>query len=78
MAYSHTSLSIESNLDIVGKYQELVEVTSNGDSLYIRAREVVNALKEDNLLTGQDEGAMIAQVVAQLLRLASIEQTKAW
>ena len=38
MAYSHTSLSIESNLDIASKYQELVEVTSNGDSLYIRAR----------------------------------------
>lgn len=29
MAYSHTSLSIESNLDIVGKYKELVDVTSN-------------------------------------------------
>lgn len=41
MAYSHTSLSIESKLDIVGKYNELVDVTSNGESLYIRAREVV-------------------------------------
>ena len=38
MSYAHTSLSIESKLDIVSKYQELVEVTSNGDSLYIRAR----------------------------------------
>lgn len=41
MSYAHTSFSIESNLDIVGKYQELVDVTSNGDSLYVRAREVV-------------------------------------
>lgn len=38
MAYAHTSLAIESKLDIASKYQELVDVTSNGDSLYIRAR----------------------------------------
>ena len=29
MAYAHTSLSIESKLDIASKYQEIVEVTSN-------------------------------------------------
>ena len=66
MAYSHTSLSIESKLDIASKYQELVEVTSNGDSLYIRAREVIRALKEDNMLTNGDEGTAISQIVAQL------------
>ena len=66
MSYTHTSLSIESNLDIVGKYQELVEVTSNGNSLYIRAREVIRALKEDNMLTNGDEGTAISQIVAQL------------
>ena len=66
MAYAHTSLSIESNLDIVGKYKELVDVTSNGDSLYIRAREVIRALKEDNMLTNGDEGTAISQIVAQL------------
>ena len=41
MSYAHTNLSIESNLDIVSKYKELVELTSDGDSLYVRAREVV-------------------------------------
>ncbi len=66
MAYTHTNISIESNLDIVGKYQELVDVTSNGDSLYIRAREVIRALKEDNMLTNGDEGTAISQIVAQL------------
>lgn len=66
MAYSHTNLSIDASLDIVGKYQELVEVTSNGDSLYIRAREVIRALKEDNMLTNGDEGTAISQIVAQL------------
>ena len=66
MSYIHTSLSIESKLDIVGKYKELVEVTSNGDSLYIRAREVIRALKEDNMLTNGDEGTAISQIVAQL------------
>ena len=66
MSYLHTSLAIESKLDIVGKYQELVDVTSNGDSLYIRAREVIRALKEDNMLTNGDEGTAISQIVAQL------------
>ena len=41
MAYAHTSLAIDSKLDIVSKYNELVELTSDGDSLYVRAREVV-------------------------------------
>ena len=66
MSYAHTSLSIESNLDIVNKYKELIDVTSNGDSLYIRAREVIRALKEDNMLTNGDEGTAISQIVAQL------------
>lgn len=66
MAYSHTNLSIDSKLDIASKYSELVEVTSNGDSLYVRAREVIRALKEDNMLTNGDEGEAIVQVVAQL------------
>ena len=66
MAYSHTRLSIDASLDIVGKYQELIDVTSNGESLYIRAREVIRALKEDNMLTNGDEGTAISQIVAQL------------
>ena len=71
MAYSHTSLSIESSLDVVGKYRELIEELAGGDSLYVRAREVVKALKEDNLLTNGDEGTIIAQVVASLSGSAS-------
>lgn len=66
MAYSHTSLSIDSTLDIVGKYKELIDVVSNGESLYIRAREVIRALKDDNMITNGDEGTAITQVVAQL------------
>ena len=71
MAYAHTSLSIESSLDVVGKYRELIEELAGGDSLYVRAREVVKALKEDNLLTNGDEGTIIAQVVASLSGSAS-------
>lgn len=66
MSYTHTSLAIESKLDIASKYQELVDVTSNGESLYVRAREVIRALKEDGMITNGDEGAAISQVVAQL------------
>lgn len=66
MAYAHTNLSIESNLDILDKYKQLIEATSDGESLYVRAREVIRALKEDNMITNGDEGAAIAQVVSQL------------
>lgn len=71
MAYAHTSLSIDASLDVVGKYRELIEELAGGDSLYVRAREVVKALKEDNLLTNGDEGTIIAQVVASLSGSAS-------
>lgn len=39
--------------------------------VYIRAREVVEQLKQDNLIIGADEGAIIAQTVAQLSGYAS-------
>ena len=71
MSYVHTNLSIDSSLDVVGKYRELIEELAGGDSLYVRAREVVKALKEDNLLTNGDEGTIIAQVVASLSGSAS-------
>ena len=71
MAYTHTSLSIDASLDVVGKYRELIEELAGGDSLYVRAREVVKALKEDNLLTAGEEGAIIAQVVSSLSSAAS-------
>ncbi len=38
MAYTHTSLAIETTLDVVSKYKELIEVSADGNSLYIRAR----------------------------------------
>ena len=41
MSYVHTNLSIESSLDVVGKYRELIEELAGGDSLYVRAMEVV-------------------------------------
>ena len=66
MAYAHTNLAIDSKLDIAIKYNELIDISSNGDSLYIRAREVIRALKEDNMLTNGDEGTAISQIVAQL------------
>ena len=66
MSYTHTVLSINSNIDVVDKYKELIELVTDKDSLYIRAREVVNALKQDNLVTNGDEGNAIMQVVAQL------------
>lgn len=66
-----TVISLNTSLDVVSKYKQLVEASANGESLYVRAREVIKALKEDNLITNGDEGAAIAQVVAQLSGSAS-------
>lgn len=63
---ANTVISLDTSIDVIEKYKALIEASADGDSLYIRAREVVNALKQDNLLTSEDEGTMIAQVVAQL------------
>ena len=63
---ANTVISLDTNLEVIEKYKLLMEASADGDSLYIRAREVVRALKEDQLITSQDEGTMIAHVVAQL------------
>ncbi len=38
MAYTHTNISLETTLDVVSKYKELIEIAADGNSLYIRAR----------------------------------------
>ena len=71
MSYTHTNISLETTLDVVSKYKELIEVSADGNSLYIRAREVVEQLKQDNLITSADEGTTVANMVAQLSGSAS-------
>lgn len=66
-----TVISLDTSMDVISKYKLLIEASANGESLYVRAREVIRALKEDNLITNGDEGAAIAQVVAQLSGSAS-------
>jgi hypothetical protein len=41
MAYTHTNLAIDNRLDIVSKYKELVDLTSNGKNMYVRSGEVI-------------------------------------
>lgn len=60
MAYTHTNISLETTLDVVSKYKELIEVSADGNSLYIGAREVAEQLKQDNLITSDDEGTTVA------------------
>ena len=71
MAYTHTNISLETSLDVLDKYNQLINASADGNSLYIRAREVVEQLKQDNLITSADEGTIIAQTVAQLSGSAS-------
>ena len=66
-----TVISLDTSMDVISKYKQLVDASANGESLYVRAREVIKALKEDNLITNGDEGTAIAQVVAQLSGSAS-------
>lgn len=66
-----TVISLDTSMDVISKYKLLIEASANGESLYVRAREVIRALKEDNLITNGEEGTAIAQVVAQLSGSAS-------
>ena len=71
MAFTHTVISIDTSIDVKSKYKELIDLSADKDSLYIRAREIVEALKQDNLITSGDEGAIIAQTISQLSSSAS-------
>lgn len=66
-----TVISLDISMDVISKYKLLIDASANGESLYVRAREVIKALKEDNLITNGDEGTAISQVVAQLSGSAS-------
>ena len=66
MYYTHTSLSVDTSIDVISKYQQLIESAADKDSLYIRAREVCRAMKESNMINSATEATIISQILTQL------------
>ena len=48
---ANTVIAMETNIDLITKYKSLMEASADKDSLYIRAREVVNATTTTNSIT---------------------------
>ena len=39
---ANTVISLDTNLDLIEKYKSLIEASSDGDSIYIRAKETLS------------------------------------
>jgi hypothetical protein len=56
----------ETDLDVVGKYKELVSESLSGDSVYIRTKETLNEFFNDSGLTFKEKSGLIATVLGNL------------
>lgn len=59
-----TVISLETSIDIVSRYKKLVEASMDGDSIYIRAKETVEALYEDSEMKDTDKAVAIATAIS--------------
>lgn len=60
------TISITSDLDVIEKYKELVHSSMDGDSIYIRTKETVQALFNSGDIKNGERAEVIAQVVSSL------------
>lgn len=65
-SYVPTTILLETSLDVNDKYKQLVEASMDGDSVYVRTKEVLSELLRDNEITQDVKGQVIIQVMANL------------
>lgn len=65
-SYVPTTILMETSLDVNDKYKQLVEASMDGDSVYVRTKEVLSELLRDNEITQDVKGQVIIQVMANL------------
>ena len=66
MALIETTILLDTELDVNGKYKQLIEASLDGDSVYVRTKEVLAELLADNEITQDIKGQVIVQVMANL------------
>ena len=65
-SYVPTTILMDTSLDVNDKYKQLVEASMDGDSVYVRTKEVLSELLRDNEITQDVKGQVIIQVMANL------------
>ena len=57
------TISLSSELDVIGKYKELVEQSLNGDSVYIRTKETLQEMFQDGTITSKERSELLGLVL---------------
>lgn len=61
------TISITSELEVLEKYNSLVTQSLAGESVYIRAKETIQELFTDGLITSGDKAAVLSSVIGGLV-----------
>lgn len=61
-----TTIVLETSLDVVDKYRELVEEITSEGSLYIKMKETLLDLLDSGDIKGPDKAKVIAETIAQM------------
>lgn len=73
MATNKISLSLEANLDVVSKYNELLTQSVGENSLYIKTKETLDEYFKDNNMTAVDKANLVSSTLANI----TIQSTQA-
>ena len=63
---ANTVISLETSLDVVDKYKELIKASTDGDSLYIKAKETATKLYDDSEMTDEKKAELIGTTIANM------------
>lgn len=55
-----------SKLDVIAKYKELIKVSTDADSLYIKAKETLEQMYKDNDVPQDSKGEVLGQLISSL------------
>ena len=61
------TISVTSELEVLEKYHSLVTQSLAGESVYIRAKETIQELFTDGLITSADKAAVLSSVIGGLV-----------
>lgn len=66
MAITYTQVSVN-DLEVIENYKELMKASTGEDSVYLKAKETITSLLDDDVgLRGRERGEVIAQSIASI------------
>ena len=63
---SNIEISMETTLDVTGKYSKLITAMTGEDSLYIKAKETLEELFKNNTMTAVDKSNIISSTISNI------------